>query len=103
MLYFACAKAAEAKFSCKCCLMRLLKYPKNSRLQKHRRFVQALDAEHGYLIEGCATMMESIVWRTTVPAERLEANTATLLTTHSPHGFTESAANDVSGAGFSRQ
>jgi len=36
MFYFAQAKAAEAKFGRKCCLIKLLTHPNNSRLQRHR-------------------------------------------------------------------
>ena len=52
-----------------------LLYPSN------RGLVQALDAEGGDLIEGRATMLESMVWRTGVRAECLSATPAPVWTT----------------------
>ena len=65
--------------------------------------VQALDAQGGGLIESGATVLESMIWRTSVQAKRLPASTATISTTPPPVGSVESMANDVSGIGLSRQ
>ena len=77
--------------------------PGDSLYPSYRGLVQALDAEGGDLIEGGATMLESMVWRTGVRAEGLTAATAAISTTPSKIGFVESVANDVSGTGFSCQ
>jgi hypothetical protein len=45
-----------------------------------RRFVQALDAECGNIVEGCATVLESMVRRSCVRAECLPASSAPVST-----------------------
>jgi ABC-type phosphate transport system substrate-binding protein len=57
--------------------------------------VQALYAERGDLIEGRTTMLESVVWRTGVRAERPAAITATISTTPPQIGFVESVADNI--------
>jgi len=69
----------------------------------YRGLAQAFDAESGYFIESGATMLKPMVWRAGVRAERLTAGTATISTTPPAVGSVESVADDVSGAGFSRQ
>ena len=65
--------------------------------------VQAFDAEGGDLIEGRATMLESMVSRPGVRAEGLAASLASVSTTSSPFCPVEAVADDSSGGGFSRQ
>jgi len=77
--------------------------PGDSLYPSYRGLVQALDAERGNLIEGGATMLEPMVWRAGVRAERLTAGTATISTTPPAVGSVESVADDVSGTGLSRQ
>ena len=77
--------------------------PGDSLYTSYSRFVQALDAERGDLIESCATVLEPMVGRAGIRAECLSANLASVAMTLSPLGFVESVANDVSGSGFSRQ
>jgi hypothetical protein len=43
MFYFAQAKAAEATFGSKCCLIKLLTHPNNRRLRKYRMFEQLVN------------------------------------------------------------
>jgi hypothetical protein len=76
--------------------------PGNSFYPRYHGLVHALDAEGGNLIEGGATMLESMVWRTGIRAERLTASTATISTTPPPVSSVESVTNDVPGTGFSR-
>jgi hypothetical protein len=69
----------------------------------YRGLVQAFGAERGDLIEGCATMSESTVWRSSVRAERLTAS-PTLESTPFPRlGCIETKADDARGTKFSRQ
>ena len=76
--------------------------PGDSFYPSYRRLAQALDAERGDLVEGRTTMLESMVWRSAVRAERLAAGTATISTTPASIGSVESVTNDVSRAGFAR-
>ena len=68
-----------------------------------RRLVQAFDAEGGDLIEGRATMLQSIVRRPGVGAEGLTASLATVATTPSPFPPVEAVTDDSCGSGVSRQ
>jgi hypothetical protein len=77
--------------------------PGDSLYSSYSRFVQALDAERGDLIESCATVLEPMVGRAGIRAECLSASPASITTTLPPLGFVETEANDVSGSGFSRQ
>jgi hypothetical protein len=77
--------------------------PGDSLYTSYSRFVQALDAERGDLIESRATVLEPMVGCAGIRAECLSASPASVATTLSPLGFVESVANDVSGSGFSRQ
>jgi hypothetical protein len=65
--------------------------------------VQAFDAEGGDLVEGRATMLESMVRRPGVGAEGLTASLASVSTTPSPFRPVEAVTQDSSGSGFSRQ
>jgi hypothetical protein len=51
--------------------------------------VQALDAEHGDHLEGRATMLESMVWRSGVRAERLTASATPESTPFPQLGYVE--------------
>jgi hypothetical protein len=65
--------------------------------------VQAFDAEGGDLVEGRATMLESMVRRPGVGAEGLTASLASVSTTPSAFRSVEAVTHDPSGSGFSRQ
>jgi hypothetical protein len=69
--------------------------PGDSLYPNYRGLVQALDAERGNLIEDGATMLEPMVWRAGVRAERLTARTATISTTPPAVGSVESVADDA--------
>ncbi len=68
-----------------------------------RRLVQTLDAESGDVIKGRATMLESMVWRGGVRAERLTASPTPESTPFPRLGCIETKADDAPGTGFSRQ
>jgi hypothetical protein len=65
-----------------------------------RRLIQAFDAEDGDLVEGRATMFESLVRRPGVGAEGLTASLASVSTTPSPFCPVEAVTHDSSGSGF---
>jgi hypothetical protein len=69
----------------------------------YRGLVQALDAERGDLIEGRATMLESMVWRSGVRAERLTASPTPESTPFPRLGCIETKADDAPGTNFSGQ
>jgi len=60
------------------------------------RLVQALDAECDNFVERRATVLESMVRRTSVRAECLSATSAQISTTLSRASLVEAVANDVS-------
>jgi hypothetical protein len=68
----------------------------NSLYRSNRGLIQFLDAEIGNLIEGRASVLDSMVWYTGIGAGRLAASAATISTTTPPLGFVESVADDVS-------
>jgi hypothetical protein len=67
------------------------------------RLVQAFDAESGNLIKGGAAVLEPIVRRPGIGAERFLACLASVSTTPSPTGLIETKTNDRSASGFSRR
>ena len=77
--------------------------PADSLYSSDCRFVQALDAESGNLIESCASVLDSMVGRAGIGAESFAASAATISPTTPPLGFVESVADNVSETGFSRQ
>jgi hypothetical protein len=68
-----------------------------------RCLVQAFDAESGDLVEGRATMLESMVRSLGVRAEGLAASPASVSTPPSPFRPVEAVADDPSSIGFSQQ
>jgi len=77
--------------------------PGDSLYPSYGGLVQALDAERGDLIEGRATMLESMVWRSGVRAERLTASPTPESTPFPRLGYVEAEADDAPGTNFSRQ
>ena len=77
--------------------------PANSFCARNGGLVQAFDAEGGDLIEGRATMLDSMVRRPGVGAEGLAASLATVATTPSPFRPVRAVTDDSSGSGISRQ
>ena len=77
--------------------------PGDSHYPGYRGLVQALDAERGDLIEGRATMLESMVWRSGVRAERLTASPTPESTPFPRLGCIETKADDAPGTNCSRQ
>jgi len=75
--------------------------PGDSLYPSYGGLVQALDAERGDIIEGRATMLESMVWRSGVRAERLTASPTPESTPFPRLGYVEAEADDASGTGFS--
>src|SRR5262245_16970823 len=67
------------------------------------RLVQTLDAECGNFVEGCTTVLESMVRSSGVRAKCLPASPAPVTTALPVGGTVEAVANDVSGAGIFRQ
>jgi hypothetical protein len=67
------------------------------------RLVQALDAERGDFVEGRATVLESIVWRTGVPAEMSSHKSGTDIEDASQSWSVEAMEDHASGTGISRQ
>src|SRR5688572_21196514 len=63
-----------------------------------RTLVQALDAESGNFVEGCATVLESMVRRSGVRAKCLSPSSAPVSTVPPGVGAVEAVADDVSGA-----
>jgi hypothetical protein len=76
--------------------------PADSLYSSDCRFVQALDAESGNLIESCASVLDSMVGRAGIGAECLTASAATISTALSPVSLVEAVADDVSNPGYSR-
>jgi hypothetical protein len=65
--------------------------------------VPAFDTEGGDLVEGRATILESMVRRRGRRAEGLAASPAAVATTPPPFRPVEAVTHDSSGSGFSRQ
>ena len=68
-----------------------------------RRLVQAFDAQSRNLIKGGAAVLEPIVRRPGIGAERFLACLASVSTTPSPTSLIETKTDDLSGSGFSRR
>jgi hypothetical protein len=66
-------------------------------------FVQSLDAESRHLIKDGAPVLESMVSRAGIRAERPPTSPATVSTPFPPGCLVEAVENDGSGVGFSQQ
>ena len=77
--------------------------PGDSLYPSYGGLVQALDAERGDLIEGRATILESMVWRSGVRVEGLTASPTPESTPFPRLGYVGAEADDAPGTGYSRQ
>jgi hypothetical protein len=94
---------AEATTPVRCSFQPAMdRIPGHSHDSSHGGLVQPLDAESRHLIQDGATVLESLVRRTGIRAERLPTSPATVSTPFPPLGLVEAVENDGSGVGFSR-